>query len=508
MGDTNLPKPLRSIGAKPLLTRVMDLYPEKTSFVIGLGYKSSWVEQVATISAEANNQELEFFITDSWRVPVKGLTDTILDGQHLLQESFIFHAVDTLIPKVILSDLSGGDQNTVLVCRPSQPGFYRTILNGEWRKIYFDTDTDVKAYTGVALIHDYKVFWDRIVKNSLSAREEGEVLGIIPAMCEPLEIQEGEWFDCGSLEGILRAQSRNARQDVVLERNNEAIWHIGSEMIKFHIDEIFIKHRVLRAQALGPFVPEVKLRGSNIYSYKREVGITLSEAEPEKFREFLKFLKDFWGFESLEMKFEYHDHVDVRYLDFYREKTLSRVNKFLGEYPDYYVTQINGNQVRPIMELLSSVDWENLARVQLSRSHGDLHPDNVLVVNSTLGFTLLDWRQDIAGSVDRDGDIYYDLAKIKHGLIVDHAKVVKGEFLVRVEGTNAMYSMLQTEKKRQWAFELDEFLTEYDLDFSKVDLITALIFLNIAILHHVPYDRFLFVLGHDLLGSSLKNLGI
>ena len=37
--------------------------------------------------------------------------------------------------------------------------------------------------------------------------------------------------------------------------------------------------------------------------------------------------------------------------------------------------------------------------------------------------TLLDWREDFSGLLEY-GDIYYDLAKINHGFIIDH-KIIK-----------------------------------------------------------------------------------
>ena len=505
-GGSLLPKPLRSIGSKPLLTRVMDLYPNGTSFVIGLGFKASWVKQVATITAKANNQEVDFFETDSWEVPGKGLTDTVLGAQHFLQERFIFHAVDTLVSPKTLASLFLSEQDTIVVGQPMTNGSYRALSNGQWKKVSFEPSSRQLAYTGVALIQDYETFWKKLSERKRLEENEGEVLGIDPETCLSFEIQGGEWVDCGNLAGLAAAQANNVREDIVLERNNEAIWHIGSEMIKFHVDEIFIRNRALRATQLRPFVPEIHVRGPNTYSYPRENGITLSAGEIGAFHQFLKFLEDFWDLTPSLTKANSVVNVDSRYLDFYQKKTYVRVKEFLEKYPAYDVTSINDRTTSRILELLKTVNWDHLARVKLTRAHGDLHPDNILIVNSSLGFTLLDWRQDIAGSSGKEGDIYYDLAKIKHGLIVDHGLVAKGKFTVAIESKKAKYEMQQTSKKKQWQSELEDFISRSELDSQKVDLITSLIFLNIACLHHSPYDEFLFVLGHDLLQKSLKNL--
>ena len=60
-----------------------------------------------------------------------------------------------------------------------------------------------------------------------------------------------------------------------------------------------------------------------------------------------------------------------------------------------------------------------------------------------------------------------------------------------------------TEKKRRWKNDFYKFIIANNFDKSKIDLLTALIFLNIATLHHEPYNQFLFVLGHEFLNKHL-----
>ena len=77
-GERRLPKPILSIGEAPLIYRVMSLYPENTNFLIGLGFESNWVKQVAEVAASANNQKVAFFETDSWADVNKGLSHTMI----------------------------------------------------------------------------------------------------------------------------------------------------------------------------------------------------------------------------------------------------------------------------------------------------------------------------------------------------------------------------------------------------------------------------------------------
>ena len=57
--------------------------------------------------------------------------------------------------------------------------------------------------------------------------------------------------------------------------------------------------------------------------------------------------------------------------------------------------------------------------------HGDLHGSNIIYDKNK--FTLGDWREKFGDDI-RTGDIYYDLAKIYHGLIVNHEFIRKNQF--------------------------------------------------------------------------------
>ena len=50
----------------------------------------------------------------------------------------------------------------------------------------------------------------------------------------------------------------------------------------------------------------------------------------------------------------------------------------------------------------------------------------------------------------------------------------------------------------------DEWITNNGYDLKKTKIITALIFLNIAPLHHEPYSKLLFSLGKYLLNKQIS----
>ena len=57
------------------------------------------------------------------------------------------------------------------------------------------------------------------------------------------------------------------------------------------------------------------------------------------------------------------------------------------------------------------------------------HPENILIDNKN-EIKLLDWRQGYGDGMYEFGDVYYDLAKFMHGLIVDHKRVHSNDYAI------------------------------------------------------------------------------
>ncbi|MDB3997542.1 hypothetical protein N9434_00945, partial [Candidatus Pelagibacter sp.] len=132
---------------------------------------------------------------------------------------------------------------------------------------------------------------------------------------------------------------------------------------------------------------------------------------------------------------------------------------------------------------------------------GDLHFENILKNKEKI--TLLDWREDFSG-ISKYGDIYYDLAKINHGLIVDHNIIKSSKFSVKVDKKNIKINHEQSRENKDCQKFFFQFLKKNNYSVKKVKILTSLIFLNIASLHHYPYSIFLYYLGKLMLFKSLK----
>jgi choline kinase len=494
-----LPKPLLSIGNQPLIGRIMSLYPKETHFVIGVGYKADWVKQVAHVVALENSQQVSFFETDSWKIENKGLTNTILDSKPHIFGNFIFHAVDSLIPEKTCLELIGSSENTIVAGVPITPGDYRFLRGEKWVRDRLDHESKEFAYVGVSFVRNIDGFWKKLEDDAKKQPEAGETLGIDPKFARVIKLTPGEWVDSGSREGLAKSRVNFKNPDTVLERSNEAIWNIGQSMYKFHEDEKFISNRILRAESLYPFVPEVSFVSSNLYSYRRVEGETLSKAPEKSFGHFLEFCKQFW-FENLG-----DTGYDRNIFDnFYQVKSMNRIRDYLALDPEYNPKTINGLEVVPIKNLIESVPWDELSSITPVRAHGDLHPDNVIFNPKSEKYTLLDWRQEIGGNTGAIGDLYYELGKIMHGLMVDHETVSRDEFHSIRNGNDYAHDILISEKKKNWLLGFQRFLADNSFDLNRTKLMTGIIFLNIASLHHEPYNKYLFTLGHDLVDKALR----
>ena len=93
-----------------------------------------------------------------------------------------------------------------------------------------------------------------------------------------------------------------------------------------------------------------------------------------------------------------------------------------------------------------------------------------------------------------------------HGLIVNHRIIEKNLFSVYWKDNilnfdlNRKYSLVQCENYFNY------WLDEKSYSTQKVKLLTAIIYLNIAGLHHYPYCELLFGLGKSMLFKNILHV--
>ena len=205
-------------------------------------------------------------------------------------------------------------------------------------------------------------------------------------------------------------------------------------------------------------------------------GQVISKASSSRtFFNLLQYLEHFW--EPVKLTTTQNVEFKKTCNKFYKDKTNNRVKLYLDRFSEQDERQIiNGKEVPTVKEVLSKVPWGLLEDGHAHRFHGDLHFENILLCE-TGEFCLLDWHELINKEcftvLQNENIVSYDLHR-KHSL-------VKNE-------TNFL-----------------DFLDKRGYNVYKVKIMTYLIFLNIAALHHYPYSKLLFCLGKDGLHNLLES---
>ena len=185
-------------------------------------------------------------------------------------------------------------------------------------------------------------------------------------------------------------------------------------------------------------------------------------------------------------------------IEFYKNKTLVRVNMFLEKYTDLkQINFIDGVRVNDYSYYLNKIDWDYLSTTTLPGFiHGDLQFDNV-VINNEGKFKVIDWRHEFANIVEF-GDIYYDLAKLAGGFIINYANIKEHNFNIEIDNDNVILSIPSVDQVTVYQRELKEFIISQGYDYKKVQMLIPIIYWNMSPLHTAPFDLFLWYLGIKL----------
>ena len=492
-------KSLVTVANKPALAHIIEKFPQDAEFVIALGYKGRLVKDFLELAYPERNFTLVNVFP--FEGVGSGVGHSLLACKDHLQIPFIFSSCDTLVDE----DIPSADRNWIGSAKVDLVSDYRTISIGENSLICEKNVSTLKkqpAYIGLAGIHHVKAFWNAMEAGANEAVDKGEIWGLNALSKEgfDLEVKNFTWFDTGNPKSLAEAREAYQRADSpnILEKSNEAIWFVGSEVIKFSDDNIFISRRVERAEILSGFVPPVTGSKANMYKYSKVEGSVLSDVITiPLFNRLLEQSINFWQVKKLDEKA--HNNFKNGCKNFYKEKTLERINLFYKNFGRSDGTQaINGVKMPALKSLLDNLDWDWLSDGLPVRFHGDFHFENIIWNPVENQFTFLDWRQDFSGDL-HVGDIYYDFAKLLHGLIVNHGIIAENQYLVSWSKDEISFDLNRKQVLVECERRMGSWLGENGYDKRKVWVLTALIYLNIAALHHYPYSLLLYALGKSML---------
>lgn len=504
----NYSKAMCTLGRMPVISHIINQFSNNDEIIILLGYKGYLLKQV--VEACHPDKNIKFVVVDNFEGEGSGLGYSLHCAYDLLQKPFIFWSCDTVLPRF---DLKKCDykSNWAVVSNCGDFYSYRhmRVKDGHVVGIYpkdAEYDKELKPYVGVSFIYDYKEFWAAWDSNEEAFISGGETYGLVNLTSLDAYVAD-EWIDTGNRASFEYYKQLYASQmsETVLEKPDEAIWFIDDRVIKFHIDPKFIADRVTRFDTClcekqkqhGVMLPKLLSYSTNVYSYKRADGIIASKVITAD------MLYDIMN-KYLDVDYEdisTEDKIAI-YNNFYKEKTLSRIKKYCDEYEDIDTEcTVNGVQCKSASKLVESLDWDSLAKrgIFTNNYHGDFHLENILVDSDR--YIMLDWRQNFGKTMI--GDVYYDIAKMWHSLIVNHSMVHDNLFTVENKTKKDIHidihrTLVDTECEDALKTYL---LCSNKYDYNQAELMTAIIFLNIAACHVYPYSKFLFYLGKMMINK-------
>jgi len=279
-----------------------------------------------------------------------------------------------------------------------------------------------------------------------------------------------------------------------LPKPNEATYFKGDDVVKYFVDKDRVKQKVERAALLEGFVPKVNKVSENFFTYKYIEGDLLSDCGTHEIYKFLDFMQDnIW--KKVNCKCDFISACRK----FYQKKTNDRISLFTRNTNIWdQKDKINGKDVLSWYDMSEDIDWKWLCSGIPVLWHGDPQPENVIVTPDS--FCLIDWRENFGGTTEC-GDVYYDLAKIYHALIVSGKIVREGKFVVKDNPIEV--SIEYRDNLMKFKDILEAFILDNGYDLKKVKILSALIYLNIAALHEEPYNKFLYYFGREYLSEVL-----
>ena len=339
------------------------------------------------------------------------------------------------------------------------------------------------AFTGLMYINDYTNFFDK-----LAASNSNEFIGVINIGSDTAILNT--WLDFGSPAIYQTELSKSQKFDFT--KKDEVTYICNNRVVKWWLDDSIAKKKYDKV-LINPYVfPANCTHSGNYMAYDFFPGKTLYEFNnPVAFDKLLNWL------ETTVWK-DCDSDIYEASIGFYKTKSLTRINNFLEKYPNIKnVTNIDNVTVKDYRYYLDKIDWKYLATVtRPGFLHGDLHFDNIVVSDSG-EFKIIDWRHEFAGIVDY-GDIYYDLAKMAGGLLINYANIKNHNFNIEIDNDNVTLSIPSVEHITVYQERLKKYILANNLDYNKVQQLIPIIFWNMSPLHTAPFDLFLWYLGIKL----------
>jgi|TARA_R110000824_G_scaffold6775_6_gene31307 GTP:adenosylcobinamide-phosphate guanylyltransferase len=495
---SGLHKALLPIENKPVISHIFDKLDKNIEIVIAVGYKSNQIKSY--IKNVHSDRNVSFVDVDNYDKIGSGPGYSLLCCKSKLQEPFVLTSVDTLIGDDI--DFMNINSNWLgTSCVDIEDSLNYCLINGSKYLDNFYYGTGDKAYIGLAGIYNYKEYWEALQEHNI-IKDEYQVIHGFDGI-KNIKLIDFVWYDTGNNKAYEKVK-KVFNNEVVANKSDEVLFIDNGYVVKYFNNSEIINLRINRTKYLNGNCPKVTLVNENMYRYDYIKGEMLSNITDESImRQFL---------DNCQEKLFVRQNVDRNTFinnckQMYEDKTNSRISSMFGSSLDKII-RINGIEVEPISDMLNKIDWNSLYENAISSYfHGDLQPENILYDGLNNKFVLIDWRQRFGESLEI-GDIYYDLGKLHHDILINGQSILKDMFDYTINGNTASVEFYAKSNLVYFMNIFREFCDENNYCWNIIELHSILQYINICTLYTNfkggRYGDFLFLYGKYLLAKHLN----
>lgn len=349
-------------------------------------------------------------------------------------------------------------------------------------------------FTGVIGVDDFSSFW-RTAHSNITIHQEPPIhIGFNSTYIATQNMDD--WLDTGN--PLSYQYSRSLFSENVTPKPNQELFIYNDTVYKFFKDKQISQFVQKRHKILYPYAPVTTPISDHLFSYPYVKGDLLSaRSDPHSIAMVVDHI-----FSTI------HGPSPASHEDFIRDcqniwisKLYDRLFK-LSPYQLYLdnISTINHITVPPVQQLLDSINWsEFLFKSIPCLFHGDPSPENVIISN-TGSLYLIDPRPSFGESL-HIGDVYYDLAKLDHGLLVNPALMRNNRFTYNVTSKSILITLEYINGQLAYREYIYNKLSHTPLlHRSRLQLSTILILLSISTAHtSVRINNILFLYAKYLL---------
>lgn len=495
-----LNKALIPLNKKAAISHIIDKFDIKDEFIIALGHKGSQVKNFLKIQYPKHN--FKFVKIKNYDKKGSGPGLSLKLCKKHLKKPFYFLSCDTLWNNTKI--LKNQKKNWMAVGKKKYDDFGSFCNLVHKKNIIYDLfdkkipKTNHYQFSGLAYVYDWKIFWKHY--SSKLAENEVQVSSGFYNLIKntKVELFKIDWIDIGTEQNYQSAIKLFEKYN--FSKKSEFLYINKKQIIKIYSDKRKLRNIFQRSKIIKKFVsPNIKIKDQLLIQKFVDGDVLYNKLNISIFKNLMKFLfNKFW------MKNDKVDlSDDIKF--FYKKKTLSRLDDYLTKYRFFEHDFINGKKLLKIKNYIKKINWDIFMKeYKGSRFHGDLQFDNIIFNSKNSKFTLIDWRDKFGNNLEF-GDLYYDIAKLYGGMIIDYTKIKQNKFTFLDYGKKVRFKMISIKNFEVYEKLFKNILFENNIDFKRVEILTALIFLNMSPLHYYPFDIMLFNRSKIMLDKYFRN---